>query len=91
MQLAEVDLECARWHWKQTNPLAPEDLGDEHFFPPPANSAILADWPHDVAIVVGDVGNRIRESSHACSVNRSRSLHEKRLVRTLFIETVLER
>jgi hypothetical protein len=57
MQRAEVNLECARWHWKQTNPLAPEDLGDEHFFTPPANSAILADWAHDVAIVVRDVVN----------------------------------
>lgn len=91
MQLAEVDLECARWHWEQSNPLAPEDLGDEYFFTHPANIAILADLAHDVAIVVCDVINRIWESSQACSINRSRSLHEEGLVRTLFIETVLER
>ncbi len=90
MQLAEVDLECARWHRKQTNPLAPEDLGDEHFFTPPANGVILTYWTHNVAIVVPDLVKRIRENSHALAVNRSRSLHQKRLVRTLFIETVLE-
>lgn len=35
-----------------------------NFFTPQANSAILPDWAHDVAIVIRDVLNRIRESSH---------------------------
>src|SRR5581483_2393201 len=87
---SEVDLECSRFGRKQTNLLPPEYLGDKNFFALPANGAVLAYWTNDMPIVVPDLVKPIRESSHACSVNRERSLHEKSLVRTLFIETVLE-
>ena len=63
MQLAEVDLESARWHRKQPNPLAPEDFGDERFFAFPANSAILAYRAHDVTFIVPDLIERIWETA----------------------------
>ncbi len=44
-----------------------------------------------MTFVVRDIPKRIWESSDAWEVQRSRGLHQKRLVRTVFIETVLER
>ena len=90
MHLSEVDLECSRWRWKQTNPLTPKHLGDERFSALPSNGAVLTYWAHNTPLVVPDLIKQIREDSDACSVKRSRGLHEKGLLWTLFIETALE-
>ena len=88
--MSEVDLECSIPRRKKPNALTPEHLCDEHFSAFPADGVILAHRGHNVTLVVPNLGKIMGEVPDDGFVQRDRGLYEKRLMRTLFIETVLE-